>query len=704
MGRGGWASRRVGSGRARQRERHRVRARVGARLRDRRPGRDAAGAHDPVRHVGRRGVGPHRLDGVGRGARGHAARARRGVHQRGRHVLGPRFQWCRFAVAQAADPRRGARRAGSHRPGERVRRLAAPPQGRHHGVDARQPGRRIGFRRVLSPHRDSVGRHRLRRSRRHLPLDVRFVRLDDEVRRPQVRGAQGGRAAGERPARPPRQHRDPATRLCRLRDRDERARVAARLRAGEETVDGEHAGTEGRPRPVHGRRAGLQCGAGGRRGRRLFPRDPRQPGADAGGAPPHAPRRPRQPAVVSQPPVRIRRRQRVRDDGVSDGERGDPLRGLGHTLCRRGRHRGRADPHLVLQLQPRQVSRDRDVVTGDRHGPGDRSGAGGGRACDREPARPARARSQPHGLARPRDRRVRFRDVLPADGRTRDGAGLEAGHRDPRGGHGRDHPDRSADARRRSVSDEPSAIERLERRVATLEDAVRRLIALQTGTNPLQLPVRPRPRREPVVDVDATTLASPPAPVRPTRDLEEWFGQRGLLVVGVLALLAAGAFFLKYAFDRHWIPPLVRSLLAIVVGVVVAAWGDWRVRKGMRRYGAALIGAGAGLVYLGVWAAAGPYALVDRRAGVLLLAASTVAVTLLALHHEIESLAIWALAGAYLAPALLPPPVANQQAFLGYLEVVGIGTGILAYTQTWRRTFSLALFGYLLLARSACRQ
>ena len=248
------------------------------------------------------------------------------------------------------------------------------------------------------------------------------------------------------------------------------------------------------------------------------------------------------------------------------------------------------------------------------------------------------------------------------------------------------------------MSDEPDPIERLERRVATLEDAVRRLIALQTGSNPLQLPVRPRPRREPVYEADATTLANPPAPPRPTRDLEEWFGQRGLLVVGVVALLAAGAFFLKYAFDRQWISPLVRSLLAIAAGTGVAAWGHQRIGGGMRSYGAALIGAGAGLIYLGLWAAAGPYALVDRRVGVLLLAASTVVVTMLALHHEIEALAIWALAGAYLAPALLPPPVPNQEAFLGYLEIVGIGTGVLAFTQAWRRTFDIALFGYLLLA------
>ena len=249
------------------------------------------------------------------------------------------------------------------------------------------------------------------------------------------------------------------------------------------------------------------------------------------------------------------------------------------------------------------------------------------------------------------------------------------------------------------MSDERDAIERLERRVAVLEDVVRRLMA--PGRSPELLPPRPRPHAEPAqrpepVGPPAGPVSPPAEP--PARDLEQWFGQRGLLVVGVLALLTAGAFFLKYAFDRGWISPPVRSLMAILAGVGVAAWGEQRIRGGMRRYGAGLIGAGGGLVYLGLWAAAGPYALVDRRVGVLLLAASTIAVTLLALHHEIEGLALWALAGAYLAPALLPPPVPNPRAFLGYLEVVGLGTGILAYTMAWRRTFDLALFGYLGLA------
>jgi len=256
-----------------------------------------------------------------------------------------------------------------------------------------------------------------------------------------------------------------------------------------------------------------------------------------------------------------------------------------------------------------------------------------------------------------------------------------------------------------TVSDEQrDAIEQLERRVEALENLVRRLTSAHTGT---ELP-RPRPRPPtPALTPSAPTPSQPAAPLPPlpgrtapsiATDLEQWFGQRGLLIVGSAALLVAGVLFLKYAFDRGWIPPLVRSLTSITTGIAVAVWGDRRIRFGMRPYGATMIGAGGGLVFLGLWAAAGPYALIDRRTGVILLAASTVAVTLLALNHEIEGLALWALAGAYLAPLLLPPPVPNYEAFLGYLEVIGIGTGFLAYTMGWRRTFDLALFGFLVLA------
>jgi uncharacterized membrane protein len=249
------------------------------------------------------------------------------------------------------------------------------------------------------------------------------------------------------------------------------------------------------------------------------------------------------------------------------------------------------------------------------------------------------------------------------------------------------------------VSDEQKeTIEALERRVATLENIVRRLtfVANTAERSPVAAPPE-RPVRSAAPPVVRASLPTVTAVAKPATDLEQWVGQRGLLAVGVLALLTAAAFFLKYAFDQGWVSPLFRALGAIVAGIAVAAWGHERILRGMRSYGAALIGAGGGLMYLGLWAAAGPYALFDRQLGILLLAATTVAVTMLALHHEIEGLAIWALGGAYLAPIVLAT-APNPQGFLAYLEVIGLGTGILAYTMAWRATFNLALFGYLLLA------
>lgn len=244
------------------------------------------------------------------------------------------------------------------------------------------------------------------------------------------------------------------------------------------------------------------------------------------------------------------------------------------------------------------------------------------------------------------------------------------------------------------TDEQKDIIEQLERRVATLENMVRRLTFVANTSEQLRNSVSPtpKPQRTPVVHA-----AVPDTPAAARGDLEQWFGQRGLLAVGVAALLIAAALFLKYAFDRGWISPLLRAIGAVVAGLAVAAWGHDRIGRGMRRYGAAMIGAGGGLVYLGLWAAAGPYALMERRVGILLLALTAVAVTMLALHHEIEGLAIWALGGAYLAPIILAT-APNPQGFLAYLEVIGLGTAITAYAMHWRLTFNVALFGYLALA------
>src|ERR1041385_8313475 len=384
----------------------------------------------------------------------------------------------------------------------------------------------------------------------------------------------------------------------------------------------------------------------------------------------------------------------------------DRLCSVGDPVCSGSRSRDFSHPYVVLQLprDPAGIVADAARRRGrvGRH----RRGAGRGRPTDGKRPHPARTRAARHRSPRSPGRAVRLRDELPANGGSGDRARLGPRSRHPYGGDHRHHGpgipvgQRPPRPRAPAVSDEQhDALRRLERRVDVLEQMVRRLLA--AGAAPERITPAPEP---PAVASPAAPISrpheprnySPPPAAAP--DLEQWFGQRGLLIVGVLALLTAAGFFLKYAIGRGWIAPLVRSLLAIAAGIGVGAWGEARIRGGLRRYGAAMIGAGGGHVYLGLWAAAGPYGLLERRIGVLLLAACAFVVTLLALRHEIEGLAIWALAGAYLAPILLSPHVPNPEAFLGYLEVIGLGTGLLASTMAWRYAYGLALGGYFLLA------
>jgi uncharacterized membrane protein len=270
------------------------------------------------------------------------------------------------------------------------------------------------------------------------------------------------------------------------------------------------------------------------------------------------------------------------------------------------------------------------------------------------------------------------------------------------------------------VADDREALARLEARVARLEAIVRRLLdapakGSASGAAPGEAaerepeargPARPVPTLGPIETVGQRDTAGAPGRLKSrsgagrwSSDLESWIGQRALLAVGVVALVAAGGFFLNYAFERGWIPPALRATSAVLAGVVVATLGHRLIVRGLRRYGAALAGAGGALAYLGFWAAAA-FALVSGRVALVLLLATTVSVAVLAVRHQMEPLAWWALFGAYFAPLFLGDRAASIETLLAYLIVVGFATGAVAIRFDWRATFVSAVAGYFLLPTS----
>jgi len=159
-------------------------------------------------------------------------------------------------------------------------------------------------------------------------------------------------------------------------------------------------------------------------------------------------------------------------------------------------------------------------------------------------------------------------------------------------------------------------IDRLEQRVIALEEMVGRLIGPVGATRASpDAPQRPNPRdtTPPIASARRAPPASVPTPpssrathASPLLSPEQWIGQRVLLAVGVIALILAAGYLLRLSFDRGWISPLTRCIGGAISGCIVGAVG-WRFHPRYRTYGAALIGCGAAIIYLSVWAAARLY-------------------------------------------------------------------------------------------------
>lgn len=256
--------------------------------------------------------------------------------------------------------------------------------------------------------------------------------------------------------------------------------------------------------------------------------------------------------------------------------------------------------------------------------------------------------------------------------------------------------------------DQRSSSDRIERRLSELEsavdeirDALAHLARRPSPDASRQRPTEPAAGASPQDPRLDLRRAGPgrraPLGLQRPRDLESWLGQNGLLVVGVLALVAAVGFTLKYAFDQGWISPAARVAAGLAAGLVVAAWGERLIRKGLARFGAGLQGAGAAIAYLSTWAAAGPYRFVHAGAGIGALAVISGLVLLSALRHSEAYLAGLAAAGAYLAPILLGDAAGTGDMVLAYSVLVSGAAAWVTVRRRWGETFAVVVLGYFLM-------
>jgi uncharacterized membrane protein len=256
-----------------------------------------------------------------------------------------------------------------------------------------------------------------------------------------------------------------------------------------------------------------------------------------------------------------------------------------------------------------------------------------------------------------------------------------------------------------------SRIYRLEERIGLLEksltsaSALRESRAAQPGTpvqhdavaeapHPVSAPPPPSFTAAPIpvappVRASAPALSAPQSSRafpshRADENFEAVVAGRWLNYVGILALLFAVTFFLKYAFDNDWVGPRGRVGIGLLLGSALYPWSQRLLGKGYKYFSEGIAGLGAAVLYLSLWAGWHYYAIFSQSTAFALMIAVTLGTFVVAVGRNSERIALLAQLGGLITPLLVSTGENHEVALFSYLAVLGAAALSLAWVREWK--------------------
>ena len=178
-----------------------------------------------------------------------------------------------------------------------------------------------------------------------------------------------------------------------------------------------------------------------------------------------------------------------------------------------------------------------------------------------------------------------------------------------------------------------------------------------------------------------------------TRSLESRIGSQWFNRVGILAMLIGVAWFLKLAFDNHWIGPLGRVFIGLVAGAALIAWSERFEKRGFAAFAYSLKAIGSGTLYLSLWAGFSVYALMPAWAAFGAMILVTAFNGYISWARNAELLALYAIAGGLTTPLLVSTGDNHEVALFSYLLILDIAVLALASLRPWSRLLFAAFTG-----------
>ncbi|MHC4425268.1 MAG: DUF2339 domain-containing protein [Planctomycetota bacterium] len=184
---------------------------------------------------------------------------------------------------------------------------------------------------------------------------------------------------------------------------------------------------------------------------------------------------------------------------------------------------------------------------------------------------------------------------------------------------------------------------------------------------------------------------------RKTIGLEQRIGTRWVLYAGIVTVIVAVGFFLKYAYDTNLIGPVGRVVIAAVSGLIALAVGEITRRRGYGIVAKGVTALGFAILYAAVFSAYRYYGLIGPTPAFALAIFVTAAAMLYAVSLNEIVVAFLSLLGGFLTPVIVSTGENLPVPLFCYVLVLGVGAMLCAYYRKWRAVNLLAFVGTFLL-------
>ncbi|MGE5836893.1 MAG: DUF2339 domain-containing protein [Acidobacteriota bacterium] len=218
-------------------------------------------------------------------------------------------------------------------------------------------------------------------------------------------------------------------------------------------------------------------------------------------------------------------------------------------------------------------------------------------------------------------------------------------------------------------------------------DSMVSLPAPEAALPPPPLPARPSsPVMTPVAagSREPSPIFTESLPDQPAIDLESEIAGHWMNRLGLLAVAIGVSYFLKLAIDNDWIGPSGQVAIGLLIGADLIALGPVFLRKDLVYFADGITGLGAAVLYLSLWAAGSYYGLLSQNVVFVAMIIVTAAILAIAVGRNSQRVAVIAMIGGFMTPALVSTGRDTQVVLFSYLALHNGALLVLAGARDWR--------------------